>query len=112
MEKHPDSAIKDVPLALDLLKNEEDRRFYELMLTPLDAGRPFAVPIDTPADRIAAIRKAIESLTRDQAFLEEVKSRGGSVELARGEDMQALVNKLYETPRHMIERARALLQAR
>ena len=112
MEKHPDSAIKDVPLALDLLKNDEDRRFYELMLTPLDAGRPFAVPIDTPADRIAAFRTAIESLTKDHAFLEEVKSRGGSVELARGEDMQALVNKLYETPRPMLERARTLLQAR
>jgi tripartite-type tricarboxylate transporter receptor subunit TctC len=110
MQKHAD--LKDIPLALDFVKSDEDRRLYELILAPLDAGRPFAVPLETPPDRIAAIRAAFEAVTKDTAFVSEVEGRGGSVELTRGEEMQALVTKLYQAPKELIARARALVQAK
>lgn len=110
MRKHAD--LMDVPLALDFIKGEQDRRLYELLLAPLDAGRPFAVPIETPADRISALRAAIAAVTKDAAFVGEVQQRGGSVELLGGEEMQALVNKLYQTPRELIVRARALVKGK
>lgn len=106
MTKHAD--LQDVPLALDFVKTEADRKLYELLLTPLDAGRPFAVPAETPPDRIEALRRAFDAVTRDKAFITEVESRGGSVELMRGEDMQKLAEAIYQTPKELITRARAL----
>ena len=46
------------------------------------------------------------------AFIAEVKSRGGSVELMRGEDMQVLAEKLAKTPKDLLDRARAIVKAK
>lgn len=110
MQRHAD--LKEVPLALDFVKSEGDRRLYELLLAPLDAGRPFAVPLETPPDRIAAIRAAFEAVTKDPAFVTEVQQRGNSVEFYSGLEMQALVERLYQTPKDLIEKARAITQSK
>jgi tripartite-type tricarboxylate transporter receptor subunit TctC len=110
MQKHPD--LKDVPLALDLVKSDADRKLYEFLLAPLDAGRPFAVPIDTPAERVAALRAAFEAVTKDPAFLAEVEERGSTVEFFSGQDLQNLVEKLYQTPKELIARAKALTESK
>jgi tripartite-type tricarboxylate transporter receptor subunit TctC len=108
--KHPD--LPDIPLALDITRSDQDRRLFELMMSPLEAGRPFAVPLGTPTDRIAALRAAFEAVATDQSFQAEVKARGGSVELMSGGAIQALVDHLYQTPKDLIARARAISQAR
>jgi tripartite-type tricarboxylate transporter receptor subunit TctC len=108
--KHPD--LPDIPLALDIARSDQDRRLFELMMSPLEAGRPFAVPLGTPGDRIAALRAAFEAVAQDQSFQAEVKARGGAVELMSGGAIQALVDRLYQTPEELIIRARAITQAR
>lgn len=110
MRRNPD--IPDVPLALDFVKSEEDRRIFELMFAPLDSGRPFAAPIDVPADRIAALRKAFVDVAANPEFRAEVAQRGGTIELMTGEDIQALVGKLYQTPPALIQKVRTLLRAK
>jgi tripartite-type tricarboxylate transporter receptor subunit TctC len=107
---HPD--LPDIPLALNLARTEQDRRLFELMLSPLEAGRPFAVPLDTPAERIAALRASFEAVAKDPSFQAELKARGGSVELMPGGAIQALVDQLYQTPKELIARARGISQAR
>ena len=108
-KRHPD--LPDVPLAMDFVKTDADRQLADLLLSTLDAGRPFAVPLDVPADRIAAIRAAFEALTKDKAFVDEVKSRGGSVEFMSGVEMQALAERLPKTPKDLLDRARAIVKA-
>jgi len=108
--KHPD--LPDIPVALDIARSDQDRRLFELMMSPLEAGRPFAVPLGTPTDRIAALRAAFEAVAKDASFQAEVKARGGSVELMPGGDVQALVDQLYQTPKELIARARGVSQAR
>jgi len=108
--KHPD--LLDIPLALDIARSDQDRRLFELMMSPLEAGRPFAVPLGTPTDRIAALRAAFEAVAKDASFQAEVKARGGSVELMPGTAIQALVDQLYQTPNELIARARGVSPAR
>jgi tripartite-type tricarboxylate transporter receptor subunit TctC len=107
---HPD--LSGVPLALDLARSEQDRRLFDLMLAPLEAGRPFAVPLDTPTDRIAALRAAFEAVAQDPSFQAELKARGGSVELMPGAAIQALTDRLYQSPKELIVRARGISEAR
>ena len=48
----------DVPLILDFARNDRERQAMELILSAQLWGRPFVMPPDVPADRVAAVRKA------------------------------------------------------
>ena len=50
-------------------------------------------------------------MANNKEFGDELKARGGSVELLNGEDTQALINKLFETPEPTLVRARELLKS-
>lgn len=104
--------LPDVPLAIDFVKSPDDRQLYDLLFAPLEPGRPFAAPIDVPADRIAALRAAFVAVAANPEFRTEVAQRGGSIDLMTGEDIQALVTKLYQTPPALIARVRELVKSK
>ena len=101
-----------VPSAVEYIKNENDRRLYQLLLATLDVGRPFAVAKGTPPDRVAAIRKAFGELSEDREFLKELEHRGGSIEYLTGEEVEQVISSIYMTPRDIIDRARSLVGER
>jgi tripartite-type tricarboxylate transporter receptor subunit TctC len=103
--------IGDVPNALELVTNPDDRQLLELMFAPLEAGRPFALPPETPAPIVEALRKAFAELAADPDFIRDVKARGGSVELLNGLQTQQLIANVYKTPDPILARARAVLRA-
>jgi tripartite-type tricarboxylate transporter receptor subunit TctC len=100
--------LPDVPAAVEYLKDEKDRRLYQLLFATFEAGRPFAVASGTPPDRVAALRNAFAELARDREFLRELALRGGSMEYMSGEEIEQLIPSIYATPRDIIDRARAL----
>jgi tripartite-type tricarboxylate transporter receptor subunit TctC len=101
--------LPDLPSAIEFVKNPDDRQLFELMFASLEAGRPFAVPPGTPADRVAALRKAFADLPNDKEFVAELQSRGGSVEFLSGQDMETLITNFYKTPPALVDRARKLV---
>ena len=50
--------IPDVPFALDLLTNPDDKLLSIAAYAPLQAGRPYLMPPGVPADRVAAMDTA------------------------------------------------------
>jgi tripartite-type tricarboxylate transporter receptor subunit TctC len=94
LKRNPD--LPEVPSAMESVKDEKDRRLYELLFATLEAGRPFAVAKGTPPDRLAALRKAFAELAQDAEFL-------------KGEEIEQLISSIYATPRDVIDRARALV---
>ena len=109
MSKNPE--IGNVQAAIDLVTNPDDRSLMEFMFSPLEAGRPFAMPPDTPEPILAAMRKAFVDLANDPEFVAELKARGGSVELLNGQDTQALVDRLYQTSGPVLNKARDLMKS-
>jgi tripartite-type tricarboxylate transporter receptor subunit TctC len=110
LKRNPD--LPQVPSAMEYVKDEKDRRLYQLLFATLDAGRPFAVANGTPPDRVLALRKAFAALAQDSEFLGELQRRGGSVEYITGEEVEQLTASIYATPRDVIERARVLVGER
>src|SRR5262249_4381493 len=109
-QPHPD--LPTVPSVLDYVKSASDRQLLELMFAPLEAGRPIALPPETPPDRLAALRAAVDRLAQDPEFLREIASRGSSVEMLGGADTQMLVENLYRTPPDILARAREIRSQR
>jgi tripartite-type tricarboxylate transporter receptor subunit TctC len=107
LEKEPE--LGDLPFALDLARNAEDRQLMELAFSPLAAGRPYLLPPGVPADRVAALRQAMIDTFRDPEFLAEAEKRGLGLNAIRtGEQLQDFMARMYQTPAHLVERVRKL----
>jgi tripartite-type tricarboxylate transporter receptor subunit TctC len=104
-------ALKDVPYGPDLVKSEEDRQLFEAAYGPLSLGRPFLMPPEIPADRLAAVRKAFMAMIKDPEFRQEAEKLGLLIDNPRsGEQLQAELQRLYRTPPQVIERLRRIAQ--
>ena len=108
MRKHPD--LPDVPLILDYAKTPEERSIFEFLFAPQEMGRPFFAPPDVPRERVEALREAFAKTLHDPTFLDEAGKLGLEVQWRGGDDVQKIVSQLYDTPKPILERLKAMSQ--
>ncbi len=101
--------LPDLPLALDFAKTPEDRQVMELIFSPLALGYPSFMGPGVPPERVEIMRRAFDKTMRDAEFIELMKQQNLVLDPASGEDMQAIVARLYRMPQSVIERARNYL---
>ena len=96
LKKHKE--LPDVPLIMDLLTKDEDRVAMEIMLATQEMGRPFLAPPSVPADRAAALQKAFDASMLDPALLADADKQNLEIDPISGQEIAALMNKLYDVP--------------
>ena len=101
-----------VPKAVDFARTPQERQVLDLVYSQEQFGRPYIMASEVPAERVAAMRKAFMDTFRDPAFLAEAKKMNLDVDPMSGEDLQALVRKVYETPPEIVELAKAATTAK
>jgi tripartite-type tricarboxylate transporter receptor subunit TctC len=82
----------------------------ELILMRQEAGRPFAAPPGTPADRVAALRQAFEETLRDPDFVAEAEKMKLEIDPISGQAIARLLQKAYAAPKRIVQRAAALVE--
>jgi len=101
--------LPDVPFATDLLTNEDDRLLMQASSAPQALGRPLLMPPNVPADRVAAMRKALAETFADQEFQADAEKAGLIVNAPQtGEQLQKVIADAYATPARVVERLRKL----
>ena len=103
LTKSPD--MPDVPNALDLVRDEEARKVFGILLTRQVHGRPFVAPPGTPPDVVADLRKAFTAMAKDPAFLKDAAQMKADIVVNAGEEVAALYARTYAAPRALVERA-------
>lgn len=98
--------LKNVPMLTDFAKNENDRNLLEFVSSGGDFGRSVVAPPDTPDDRVTALRRALDALVRDPAFVEDAKKRRVELDPATGEDMQKMATRIAGLIPSIADRAR------
>jgi tripartite-type tricarboxylate transporter receptor subunit TctC len=106
---HPEMNNRGVPLAISFAKSEEDRQVIEMIYSQNLFGRPYLLPPGVPADRVAALRGAFATMLQDKTLLAEAEKSGLDIGPMSGDELQALVAKLYALPPKVIERAKQSL---
>lgn len=106
---HPIMNKMGVPLTISFAKTEEDRQVMELIYSQNLFGRPYFMAPEVPAERIAAMRKAFAAMWADKALLADAQKVGLDIGPMGGEELQALVARLYAFPPRVIERAKRSL---
>jgi tripartite-type tricarboxylate transporter receptor subunit TctC len=109
---HPLFDRMGVPKSIDFAKTPEDRATIELAYLQQAFGRPYILPPGTPHERVTALRKAFLAATHDEDLLAEAQKMRVEVRPLSGEDMQALVTKMYAMPRALVDRTRDALVAK
>jgi tripartite-type tricarboxylate transporter receptor subunit TctC len=107
LEKHRD--LPNVPLVVELAKNDEQRRILELIFARQVMGRPFLAPPGIPRERAEILRKAFTDTMNDPEFLSTAEKTQMEITPVSGERVEKLVKDLYATPAHITQKAAALL---
>jgi tripartite-type tricarboxylate transporter receptor subunit TctC len=102
------SDFPDVPAVVNLVNKAEDRQLLELMVGPTAMARPFAAPPAMPVNKTNLLRRAFDATMKDADFLAEAAKMQTDVLPTTGEDVQKLVERIYATPRPVIERVKRL----
>ena len=98
-----------VPRTYDFAKTDEDRQILELVYSQGIFGRPYVLPPGVPAERVAALRQAFTAVLNDKTLLAEAAGMKLDIEAISGDDLQALVAKLYALPPSVAARAKEAL---
>jgi len=104
------SDLPDVPSALDLVTDPENRPVLELILIRQEAGRPFAAPPGVPADRIAALRRAFAATLDDGEFRAEADKAQLEIEPLTASEIETFLATAYGAPRTTVQKAAALVE--
>jgi len=109
LKGHPD--LPNVPLLLDLIKNAEDHKVLEVILTKYEMARPYFTTPGVPKDRVAALRNAFNATMADPDMLKESEKQGLEINLVTGEEVQTLIKAVYDTPDSLVQKVRQALKA-
>jgi tripartite-type tricarboxylate transporter receptor subunit TctC len=89
---------------------DEDRKVAELVISQQVFQRSYIAPPGTPKEEIDILRKAFDDTMQDQEFLADAKKMKISITPLSGAKVQALVEKLYSTPKEVVERAKNVIK--
>jgi len=103
--------LPSVPLVVDLIDDETDRRAIELMLAPGEIARPYLAPPGIPTNRLDALRRAFEETMKDNELLDEAQRLNIEISPMTGLDVQHQLTRIYGSPDPVVERARKLAGA-
>jgi tripartite-type tricarboxylate transporter receptor subunit TctC len=108
--KNPE--LGEIPMFLEVAKTEAERSALKLMLARLEYGRPFFLPPNVPAGRVAALRRAFDATMKDPDYLAEADRLKIDVEPLSGEQVAALVEQVSRTPPNTVAKVRAAMEHR
>jgi tripartite-type tricarboxylate transporter receptor subunit TctC len=101
--------LPDTPAIMELTTNDRQRQILGLVIGSQLMGRPIFAPPAIEADRVKALRAAFEATMADPAFIADRKAVNEDVNPTKAEDVEALLRKLFGTPKDLIEETKAII---
>ena len=108
--KSASPALRDVPLVMDITRNQAERHVFEILMGMKALGRPYVVAPGVPQDRTDALRAAFMATMNDPDFLDEARRVLGAIDPISGLDMQGIISNVYALPPEVIATARAAVK--
>ncbi len=102
--------LKDVPVAIDFARTDEHKRIIEFVYAGQGIGRPFIAPPGLPPDRLKMLRAAFDATMKDPQFIADVTKSRLELDPEDGEHLATLIDKIYATPRPIIDKVGALIK--
>jgi len=88
----------------------ENRKVAELIVSQQVFGRPFVAPPAVPEPQLKLLRTAFMATMADSEFLADVQRLKLDVNAKDGDEVAALIQKIYSAPKELIERMKQVLR--
>lgn len=88
-----------------LIKDPEKTQMAKLVFGPAEITRPLAAPPGVPAERVAALRKALVETMKDPAMKADGKKIGLDFDPMSGDEVVAELKGLFKTPDSLVQKA-------
>ena len=109
MALHKSRDLPEVPLILDLARDDRDRQILRLVLARQQMGWPFLAPPGLPAERAHALRQAFDETMQDAEYLAEAKQRTLDVNPMTAAEIDKLIGELYQTPADVVAMTKSVI---
>jgi tripartite-type tricarboxylate transporter receptor subunit TctC len=103
----PHSELPDVPVVVDLARNDEERAILRAVMNATEVGTSFLTSPGVPADRVAVLRHAFDQTMKDPDFLAEAERLKLTVNPLTGDALQSVVGEVSNLPPDLVEKVRA-----
>jgi tripartite-type tricarboxylate transporter receptor subunit TctC len=107
----PHAELPDVPTAVDLARNDEERAILAAIMNAAEVGTAFFTTPGVPADRLTALRRAFDATMADPDFLADAQKTKLGVSPLTGEELQKLVVEVSNLSPALLEKVRAAYTA-
>ncbi|MDH3239980.1 MAG: tripartite tricarboxylate transporter substrate-binding protein [Alphaproteobacteria bacterium] len=104
-----DPKLKGVPLLIDLVKGEEERKIARAYTAVATIGRPVLMGPGVPKDRVAFMRGAYAAMVKDPAFLADAKKQRINLKPMDGASIQALVEETFALDKKLVARLKSIV---
>ena len=101
--------LPDVPLLLELAKNDADREFLTFLSADMGISRAFTTTPGVPRDRLAALQKAFMDTMRDKEVLAEADKTKHEIDPSDGDAALKIATMMINTRPEVLERYKALI---
>ena len=106
-----DRDLADVPLMLELARNDFDRQVLTFLSADTAIARAVVTTPGVPAERLSTLRKAFEETMKRKDVLEEAEKIQMDVSVLSGEESAKIAASIVNADPKVVERARAIIGA-
>jgi tripartite-type tricarboxylate transporter receptor subunit TctC len=99
-----------VPRLDQYMKDDDNRRVMELIVSQQAFQRPYFVAMGTPDAYVTILRNAFDATMKDGEFLADATKLRIDVSPLPGATVQDLVQKFYATPKNIVEQGRRAIR--
>jgi tripartite-type tricarboxylate transporter receptor subunit TctC len=104
----PNESIKAPPLWRFI--SDGDRAVAELIVSQQEFSRPYLAPPGTPPAQVKLLREAFMATMKDPELVAEADKMRIGVAAKSGEEIEAVLRKMYATSPELVQRARQILR--
>jgi tripartite-type tricarboxylate transporter receptor subunit TctC len=104
LTRHPE--LPDIPTAVDLARNEEERQVLSAIMVAAEVGSAFFTAPGVPPERLTALRRAFDATMKDPEFLAEAKKQNLTIGPMPGEELQKLITSVSDLTPEMLAKVR------
>jgi len=102
--------LPNVPLVVDLARNERQRQILTLAFAPQQIAWPFVAPPGLTPDRAALLRKGFDAALRDPELLAEATKLKLDIDPMPGVEVERTIAELYKTPPDIVAEVRGIMK--
>jgi tripartite-type tricarboxylate transporter receptor subunit TctC len=101
--------LPDVPLLIDLAKNDEQRAMFRFVSAPVAIERPFAGPPGMAPQVLAILRGAFERMEQDHAFLADAARLQVDIDPHSGAEVAKIVADIVKAPPAIVQQVKDIM---